>query len=502
MYTLNNGVVGTLQILDSLVTGQLFGYSVALNSAGTVLAVGAPTYNSAGRVYVYTSINGTWNLLLPIESGGGNSSFGNSVALNSAGTVLAVGAPTYSAGNNTGQVLVYNNSVWGSPVTINNSLGGAQFFGQSVALNSAGTVLAVGAPWYNTPSFYGRVYMYLYANGSWNSTPIQIIDTTAAVQQFGWSVALNSASSVLAVGANTYTTNVGRVYTYINVGRRQGNALAVNTNVWVAGGVSTINPLGYSSDGLTWVPCNNSTGSFPFSSGICNALAWNGGKFVAGGTGSNPLAYSYDGINWYSSASSGGMTVCNGLTWNGVYWLATGQGTGNVTLAYSQDGITWLGISNTLFSNGVGKAISSRRVLTASGGGAGGGGGGFVTQAQLNTQVATINANLATTNATVAANLLLGLGYNQVWTNRSSSYALNVTYTNNYSLNRPIFVSIGVYTNSSGVITNYFVNDVNIAQQYNLVNITMTYTFIVPYGSTYKVVITGTGSLNTWYELI
>jgi hypothetical protein len=264
----------------------------------------------------------------------------------------------------------------------------------------------------------------------------------------------------------------------------------VNTKVWIAGGVSISNPLAYSSDGKTWYNSNNGTASYPFSDGICNALAWNGGKWVAGGKGTNPLAYSYDGMVWYQSSNGGSIftTQCNGLTWNASYWIATGQGTN--TLAYSQDGITWTAISNSLYSNAVGKAICSRRVIPNTGGGGGSG------SSNINT------VSLPTLDLTI--------GYNQTWQDMTAVRALDVTYYNNTG--RPIMVNIsmilGGYNDEATIyliINNIYVSYLSAGG--TSFNSSLPMIAIIPNGASYRTAyIEDSGSpatyiLNKWIEL-
>jgi len=86
-------------------------------------------------------------------------------------------------------------------------------------------------------------------------------------------------------------------------------------------------------------------------------VAWNGSRWVAGGSGTNPLAYSYNGKTWYQSTNGatllGETFVCNAVAWNGKYWMASieGASVGGQTQLYSNDGMTWIASKNgnTLF---------------------------------------------------------------------------------------------------------------------------------------------------------
>jgi hypothetical protein len=303
------------------------------------------------------------------------------------------------------------------------------------------------------------------------------------------------------------------VYTYtynnpiVRLAARQCNALAVNTQRWVAGGTSITNPLAYSLDGLTWLPSVNGTSTIPFSGGACNALAWNGSKWVAGGTGTNPIAYSYDGATWYQSANGGTIfsVNCSGLTWNGTYWLATGQGT-TYTLAYSPDGINWTPISNSKSLLSYGYGISSRRAVNATGGGAGGGAGNNAnTLALINSTVpALINSTVpALINSTVStATLNQTLGYNQTWQNVTSVRGAGVPYLNDTG--RPIMVM--VYSNNSTGYNNGIYLYINSSLVYYVrydYNSRPGANMIVPPNNTYRITFEATGSLatNGWWEL-
>jgi hypothetical protein len=150
-----------------------FGVSVALNDAGTVLAVGASAWEGAadnqGGVYIYDWSGSAWvqrGSVLTASDAAVSDGFGASVALNDAGTVLAVGANVWEgAAADQGGVYIYDwsGSAWvqrGSVLTASD-FAESDRFGRSVALNAAGTVLAVGAHfWEGTADNQGGVYIY------------------------------------------------------------------------------------------------------------------------------------------------------------------------------------------------------------------------------------------------------------------------------------------------------------------------------------------------------
>ncbi len=103
LYTRTNGIWDTenpIKFQSPASDVSYFGRSLDLNDAGDRLVVGA-----ASRVYVYTCLNDKWNMETPMEildpSGnlgnlGNLDTFGGSVSLNKAGTILAVGAESES----------------------------------------------------------------------------------------------------------------------------------------------------------------------------------------------------------------------------------------------------------------------------------------------------------------------------------------------------------------------------------------------------------------------
>ena len=194
--------------------GGSFGTSIALSSDGTIIAVGAPgndgsdglTYN-IGRVRVYQWTSGSWTELgQGIYGEAGADQSGISVALSSDGTILAVGAHTNSPAGleRAGHVRVYQWS-GGSWTQLGADIDGEadqDESGWSVALSSDGTILAVGAKFNDgTGSNAGHVRVYQWTSGSWTQLG-QDIDGENPGDNSGISVALSSDGTILAVGAN------------------------------------------------------------------------------------------------------------------------------------------------------------------------------------------------------------------------------------------------------------------------------------------------------------
>jgi Flp pilus assembly pilin Flp len=141
--------------IDGEAQNDYSGRSVAISSDGTTVAIGAP-YNSgggsyAGQVRVYKNIAGTWTkIAADIDGEAQNDYSGQSVAISSDGTTVAIGAPNNSGGGSSaGQVRVYQN-ITGTWTKIGTDFDGEaqnDYSGQSVAIASDCITVAIGAPY-------------------------------------------------------------------------------------------------------------------------------------------------------------------------------------------------------------------------------------------------------------------------------------------------------------------------------------------------------------------
>lgn len=199
-----------------------FGFSVSISSDGSVIAVGAPEAGGLGSfigyVRVYKNINGVWTRQgNDIKGKTGGDELGVSISLNSDGSVVAVGAPgNDGAGRNAGHVRVfkYQSNEW---VQLGNDINGIEVdyeTGGAVSLNADGTVLATGA--YNDRiTCRGAVRVFHLKNGLWAEDNIDYAYGRSDYENYGASVSLNDSGDVLAVGAPGYDAsginNAGKV---------------------------------------------------------------------------------------------------------------------------------------------------------------------------------------------------------------------------------------------------------------------------------------------------
>jgi len=194
---------------------EQFGYGIAMNSGGTVIAIGAREFNlkereGVGRVIVYEQSNdGKWAQkgqdLMGRNEG---DQFGWAVSLSGNGQVLAVSEPSFDtdAGNRVGNIRIFSwDDIEQQWLPLGNEIPGeenANVFGISLSLSNDGSRLAAGAP-YQTPDFNrmsGRVRVFEIEENSWQLLG-QSLDGSSSVDWFGWSIDFSDDGNSIAIGA-------------------------------------------------------------------------------------------------------------------------------------------------------------------------------------------------------------------------------------------------------------------------------------------------------------
>lgn len=199
-----------------------FGYSVAVSADGTVMAVGARSWEGtlgtdAGGVYVFDRVSDAWvqrGDVLEEATTDGSDYFGTSVALSADGEVLVVGAEAAGSAN-AGAVFVYDRD--GSGWTKRNSFAGSssEMLGSAVALSADGEVLAIGARQYSGGGAYGGVYVYDRDGASWvQRGSILVPASPTSGMSYGAAVALSADGEVLVVGSPGLSSSRGGVFVY------------------------------------------------------------------------------------------------------------------------------------------------------------------------------------------------------------------------------------------------------------------------------------------------
>ena len=232
--------------------GDNAGYSVAISSTGTTVAIGVPgddkpspgaiTNLGSVKVLQQTSAGNpyNWSLQATLEPTGSaftTSSYrqmGFSVAISSDGNTLVSGGPN---SGQAGEAYVYTrtNSIWTLQTILRPSditLTEADTFGWSVSISSDGNTIAIGAAgkdittqWNSLfernaadPTNEGAVYIYTRSGTTWTEE-IKLIsgDTTsyASSANFGYRVALSKNGTNLLVSAGWDYANSAKGYVYV-----------------------------------------------------------------------------------------------------------------------------------------------------------------------------------------------------------------------------------------------------------------------------------------------
>ncbi|KAL3937507.1 MAG: hypothetical protein SGBAC_007399 [Bacillariaceae sp.] len=220
--------------------GDTFGSSISLSQDATVLAIGAIDAGSTGYVALYQLIDGkAWKFVTTIEGDEIGSEFGHSVALSGDGKFLAVGSPKSPSGSvrNVGKALVFElllndiETKWNIVGEIESDNPNKGFyrgfaFGQSVALSSDGSVLAVGEP------LDGRITLFRSLDRFWTKigNPIRLGDLG------GHSLSLSDNGARIAISGETR----GGIFDFDGADWAQSTPSQMAVNNFQNGGTSIV----------------------------------------------------------------------------------------------------------------------------------------------------------------------------------------------------------------------------------------------------------------------
>ena len=193
-----------------------FGGSVAIS--GDTVVVGAPRDDDAGfdsgSVYVFVRSGTTWTeeAKLTASDAAAEDEFGVSVAL-SGDTALVGASGDDDAGSGSGSAYVFvrNGTSWSQQVKLTASDAAAEDgFGASVAL-SGDTALVGASGDDGTGVSSGSAYVFVRNGTSWIQQAKLTASDAAAIDYFGYSVALSGETAL--VGA-PFNDGVGSAYAY------------------------------------------------------------------------------------------------------------------------------------------------------------------------------------------------------------------------------------------------------------------------------------------------
>lgn len=209
-------------------TGYGYGSALALNSAGTILYVGAPgatvnSLTSAGAVYRYDCKLGTWSETYKITapSPAASESFGTSLSITPGtetqlygDTVCCIGAP--GKDSNKGKCYFFKGNFYITGFTASDGVAG-DLFGCSVSLNATAKTLYCGA--YGVNTYAGAVYRFDYSAGTWTQTAKILAEDSAANYKFGSKVILSGTEDRVIITSPNATVggiaSAGCVHSYV-----------------------------------------------------------------------------------------------------------------------------------------------------------------------------------------------------------------------------------------------------------------------------------------------
>lgn len=217
----------------SLVSSTTFAVTnMAINSAGTTLAICGSAATTGGNCFIY-AYNGAWSLSVRITltTGATGTVSNNCVALSSDGNTMALGnINDFSSVGSTWIFTRSNNYIWTQQGTklVGSGFAGTPQQGFSVSLSADGNTLATSGRSDN--SNIGAVWVFTRSNGIWTQQGNKLVGSGfigATIQQ-GTSVSLSSDGNTLAVGGINDNSSIGAVWIFTRLDGiwiQQGNKL-------------------------------------------------------------------------------------------------------------------------------------------------------------------------------------------------------------------------------------------------------------------------------------
>lgn len=215
----------------SATSGDQFGHSAAMSGDGTIVVFGDigqdTTATDSGAAYVYE--NGTQVAILKASDAGASDNFGTDVAISKDGSVIAVGAPLWdtTGASDAGAVYVYVKPAGGWATTSSedakltrSSPYDFTYLGAGVAISDDGNTIVASAYMDPTDSGLGGAYVYQKPGSGWTSATETAALTGSDVigsDRLGYGLAISGDGTVIALGApnaDEPDTNCGAVYVY------------------------------------------------------------------------------------------------------------------------------------------------------------------------------------------------------------------------------------------------------------------------------------------------
>jgi hypothetical protein len=204
---------------SDVVSGDKFGFSVALGADGETAIVGAIGNSSdQGKAYVFTRSNSTWGQQGRFTAGDGaaGDGFGYSVGLGANGDTALIGASGRDSDRGAAYVFTRSGSSWtqqGGALTAHNGVE-SDYFGWSVALSADGDIALIGAD--GRSSSLGAAYVFTRSGADWTEQEQGEIsaDPGASGDYFGYSAAISADGSTAVCGAIGTDSWRGSLYVF------------------------------------------------------------------------------------------------------------------------------------------------------------------------------------------------------------------------------------------------------------------------------------------------
>lgn len=250
VFSRNNGVWTEQAILRASdpQVGDQFGYSVAINSSGDTIIVGAYSEDGgsgnpaadAGAAYVFTQSGGIWSqqAILHASDRQPGDYFGYSVAISSDGNTALMGAYGEDGGSGdpisiTGAAYVFTRTggTWSEQSILRaGDRQSSDYFGYAVNISGDGNTAILGAYGEdggtgNPAGESGAAYVFTRSGSVWTQQAILRASDFQAGDQFGYTVSINSSGDTVVVGARgedggsgNPLSNAGAAYVFTQSG--------------------------------------------------------------------------------------------------------------------------------------------------------------------------------------------------------------------------------------------------------------------------------------------
>ncbi|MDB2448769.1 FG-GAP repeat protein [bacterium] len=228
---------------------DLFTFSIALSGDGSTLALGEP---ENGQVSVFQQTQGEWGTATPkVLAVQGDINFGYSIALNRTGTILAILSTRYQH-----NVYIYQQDAngdyqpSGDPIAYSPPDNTGKYLNAYVDLDAEATTLVIGTPFDDVdyqgvkngidapptdPSApdSGAALVYTRQNGDWQRQAFIKASNAEADDKFGTSVSLSTDGNTLTVGAPYESSDASGLIKGTDLGDADNNELDSTGAVYV-----------------------------------------------------------------------------------------------------------------------------------------------------------------------------------------------------------------------------------------------------------------------------